>query len=36
MVADAMGLEWASPVKPDVIVISVQLRDVDSAMNRIL
>ncbi|QII04476.1 polyprenyl synthetase family protein [Rhodococcoides fascians A25f] len=36
MVADAMGLEWASPAEPDVVVISAQLRDVGAAMNRIL
>ncbi|OZD05327.1 polyprenyl synthetase [Rhodococcus sp. 06-235-1A] len=36
MVADAMGLEWASPAKADAIVISAQLCHVDVAMNRIL
>ncbi|MDZ7918197.1 MAG: polyprenyl synthetase family protein [Rhodococcus sp. (in: high G+C Gram-positive bacteria)] len=36
MVADAVGLGWASHPEVDAVAISAQLRDVDTAMNRIL
>lgn len=36
MVADAVGLGWASSAKADVVVISAQLRHVDAALHRIM